>query len=167
MSNEIPSAVTHGSWIEHTEQSNPLPPDIRCEVKLRNGEIQPVMLSGYWDWTITDHDADIMEYRVVISYEKSETTQSPTAFEFLQKAVQHMEDRAATYDQPEGERSMYKCIFAFNIITGRDLTESEGWLLMQILKDVRQWQRPDYHQDSAEDCIAYAALKAEALAKGC
>ena len=51
---------------------------------------------------------------------------------------------------------------AFNIVTGRDLTEAEGWLLLQILKDVRQWQRPGFHEDSADDCIAYAALKAEA-----
>jgi len=32
------------------------------------------------------------------------------------------------------------------------------------LKDVRQWQNPNkYHADSAEDCVSYAALKAEAL----
>ena len=57
---------------------------------------------------------------------------------------------------------MGKCVAAFNAITGRDLTEAEGWLLLQVLKDVRQWQRPGFHEDSAEDCIAYAALKAEA-----
>ena len=35
---------------------------------------------------------------------------------------------------------------------------------MQVLKDVRQWQNPNrFHQDSAEDGIAYSALKAEAL----
>lgn len=77
-----------------------------------------------------------------------------------------MRDRAATYDQPEGERSMGKAVEAFNAITGQHLSESEGWLLLQLLKDVRQWQRPEYHADSAEDCIAYAALKAEALAAG-
>lgn len=81
-------------------------------------------------------------------------------------ACQHMRDRAAQYDQPQGERSMGRAVTAFNAITGRDLTESEGWLLLQVLKDVRQWQNPSqYHQDSAEDCIAYAALKAESLEK--
>lgn len=58
-----------------------------------------------------------------------------------------------------------KCVAAFNIVTGHGLTEAEGWLLLQILKDVRQWQRPGFHQDSADDCIAYAALKAEAKMK--
>jgi hypothetical protein len=75
-----------------------------------------------------------------------------------------MEARAKEYDQPEGERSMGKTVEAFNSITGRDLTEAEGWLFMEILKNVRMFQAPGYHADSAEDCIAYAALKAEAKA---
>lgn len=86
-----------------------------------------------------------------------------TAPELLQRAASLMDERGRQYDQPAGERSMGKCVSAFNTITERDLTEAEGWLLLQILKDVRQWQRPGYHADSAEDCIAYAALKAEAL----
>jgi hypothetical protein len=80
----------------------------------------------------------------------------------LEKALGHMLDRAATYDQPEGERSMGRTVQAFNVITGRNLTESEGWLLLQLLKDVRDRQRQVPHVDSLEDCIAYAALKAEA-----
>lgn len=84
----------------------------------------------------------------------------------LQAAAAHMVDRAKTYDQPGGERSMGKTVAAFNIIAGRDLTESEGWLLMQILKDVRDRQRQEPHQDSLEDGIAYSALKAEARMAG-
>lgn len=74
-----------------------------------------------------------------------------------------MEERGKQYDKPEGERSMGKTVQVFNIITGHDLTEADGWLLMQILKDVRQWQTPNYHEDSALDCVAYSALKAESL----
>lgn len=85
--------------------------------------------------------------------------------EFLRRAAEIMDERGKQYDKPEGERSMGKCVDAFNTITGHTLTEAEGWLLLQILKDVRQWQRPGFHQDSAEDCIAYAALKAEAKQK--
>ena len=88
-----------------------------------------------------------------------------TAPEILHKAAAIMEERGRQYDKPEGERSMGATVTAFNAITGHHLTEAEGWLLLQLLKDVRQWQRPGYHQDSAEDCVAYAALKAEALAK--
>lgn len=83
---------------------------------------------------------------------------------FLRRADQIMEERGKTYDAPAGERSMARTVQAFNAITSNDLTEAEGWLLMQLLKDVRQWQRPGFHQDSADDCVAYAALKAEALA---
>ena len=84
----------------------------------------------------------------------------------LDKAAGHMRDRAATYDQTGGERSMGKTVAAFNAITGRDLQESEGWLLMQLLKDVRDRQRAAPHADSLEDGIAYAALKAEARLAG-
>lgn len=85
--------------------------------------------------------------------------------QLLQKAADIMIERGKQYDKPEGERSMGAAVRAFNAITGKDLTEPEGWLLLQVLKDVRQWQNPErYHADSAEDCIAYAALKAEALA---
>lgn len=87
------------------------------------------------------------------------------AIEILNKAADHQRDRATTYDSPQGERSMGKAVEAFNAITGRNLTEPEGWLLLQVLKDVRLFTRPGYHADSAEDCVAYAALKAEAKAR--
>lgn len=89
-----------------------------------------------------------------------------TAPDLLARAADLMQVRGKQYDKPEGERSMGKAVTAFNAITGHDLAEADGWLLLQVLKDVRQWQRPGYHADSAEDCIAYAALKAEALANG-
>lgn len=88
------------------------------------------------------------------------------ATDYLRKGADLLEERGKEYDNPEGERSMGKCVTAFNAITGRDLTESEGWLLLQVLKDVRQWRNPGrFHADSAEDCISYAALKAEALVR--
>lgn len=86
------------------------------------------------------------------------------ATEFLQAAIDTQAERGKQYDSPEGERSMGRTVQAFNAITGRDLTEAEGWLLLQLLKDVRQWQNPDkYHHDSVLDGVAYASLKAEAL----
>lgn len=86
--------------------------------------------------------------------------------ELLGRAAALMYERGKTYDEPEGERSMGKAVTAFNAITGHTITESEGWLLLQVLKDVRLFTRSAYHQDSAEDCIAYAALKAEAKGEG-
>lgn len=96
----------------------------------------------------------------------ADTVPEPLAAELLGRAARHMHDRASTYDKPDGERSMGRAVQAFNAITGHDLTESHGWLLLQVLKDIRLFTRAEYHADSAEDCIAYAALKAEAKSKG-
>lgn len=86
------------------------------------------------------------------------------ATDFLQAAIDVQAQRGRDYDKPEGERSMAATVKAFNAITGRDLPEAEGWLMLQVLKDVRQWQQPGrYHHDSALDGVAYSALKAEAL----
>lgn len=83
----------------------------------------------------------------------------------LNAAAGHMAARASTYDKPEGERSMAQTVAVFKAHHGIELTEAQGWHFMQILKDVRLFTRESYHADSAEDCIAYAALKAEALAR--
>ena len=85
--------------------------------------------------------------------------------EFLAAAAAVQAERGKTYDSMEGERSMLRCVVAFNAITGHSLSVAEGWLLMQVLKDVRQWQAASYHEDSALDSVSYAALKAEALAE--
>lgn len=88
------------------------------------------------------------------------------AQEFLEKAKDTMDERGKTYDSEGGERSMEKTVIAFNAKTGRDLSESEGWLFMSTLKDVRQFAKKDYHEDSALDAVAYSALMAESLSNG-
>ena len=88
-----------------------------------------------------------------------------TAPQLLEKAAGHMRDRAATYDKPEGERSMAQTVAIFNLHHGTQLTEAQGWHFMQILKDVRLFTRAGYHADSAEDGISYCSLKAEAKAR--
>lgn len=85
-----------------------------------------------------------------------------TATELLHKAADLMDQRGRQYDKPEGERSMVTTVTAFNAITGQDLTEAQGWLMMAILKMVRDNQRITAHQDSCEDLIAYASLYGEA-----
>ena len=87
--------------------------------------------------------------------------------DILKKSAQHMLDRAATYDKPEGERSMTKTVQAFNAITGRDITTAEGWLMLAVLKQVRAFQNPGKpHVDSLEDGPAYLALMAEEMLSG-
>lgn len=84
------------------------------------------------------------------------------ATEFLKVAQSHMDARAQVYDKADGERSMARTVTAFNAITGHNLSESDGWMLMMLLKAVRLTQRATYHADSAEDLVAYAALLGEA-----
>ena len=88
----------------------------------------------------------------------------PSAADFLKKGIQHMGDRATTYDNPEGERSMGKTVAAFNIITGHNLTEEQGWLMMGILKMVRS-QQGNYKADNYEDEASYAGLRGECAAR--
>jgi hypothetical protein len=88
-----------------------------------------------------------------------------TAEQFLSQAANLLIERGKQYDKPDGERSMGSTVKAFNAITNKTLSESEGWLFMSILKRVRQFQGP-YHKDSAEDSVSYAALEAEALERG-
>lgn len=85
---------------------------------------------------------------------------------FLAEAAETLDARGKQYDQEGGERSMGKAVAAFNIVTGRDLRESEGWLLLQLLKDVRDNTTKAPHADSLVDCVAYSALKAEARLAG-
>src|SRR5690554_7918459 len=84
-----------------------------------------------------------------------------TATDILKAAAGHMQDRAATYDKPEGERSMGATVEAFKAVTGHHLTEEQGWLFMALLKAVRSQQRA-LRMDSYEDGAAYFALAGEA-----
>lgn len=100
--------------------------------------------------------------------EKEEPQAKVTAASILNSALGHMEDRAATYDKPSGERSMGKTVQMFNTLTGCGLTEEQGWLFMTCLKLARS-QQGDYRADSYEDGAAYFALGGEIAAKdrGC
>ena len=98
-------------------------------------------------------------------YSTEEVAMTISAIEFLERAADLMLERGQEYDSPDGERSMKSTVAAFNVLTGNILSEQEGWLFMLLLKLVRQHQSDDWHQDSSEDAIAYAALMAESWQK--
>lgn len=83
------------------------------------------------------------------------------ATDILDRAAQHMEDRATAYDAPGGERSMAGTVEAFNALTPHSLTEEQGWLFMVLLKCSR-CQQGDYRDDNYEDGTAYMSLMGEA-----
>lgn len=84
-----------------------------------------------------------------------------TAPDILQRAAAHIAERAATRDLPEGERSMARTVAAFAALTGKPLTEAEGWLFMVCLKAARA-TAGGHNPDDAEDGAAYFALFGEA-----
>lgn len=165
-------------WKATANSQCPVAEGARIIYRLANGKEAPAF-AGEKSWD-TACDIEIVAYKIVEEIPKAEEpvhaeahsaqhreAQEAPAIRLLQVAADHMRARAATYDKPDGERSMGKTVAAFNAVTGRDLSEAEGWLLLQLLKDVRLFQRPGYHADSAEDCLAYSALKAEAkMAEG-
>ena len=111
------------------------------------------------------YDCEVSYFDLLAEAQNQVNTEPKTAEQFLQKAADLMAQRGKEYEnEQKQERSAGKIAVAFNAVTGKDLTEAEVWLLLQLLKDVRQWSNPAFHRDSAEDCVAYAALKAEALA---
>lgn len=87
-----------------------------------------------------------------------------TAVSLMQQGLEILAQRGAEYEVTQtSERSFTKVATAFNAITGNSLTAAEVALMLQVLKDVRQWSQDRLHDDSVLDCINYAALKGEEL----
>lgn len=87
------------------------------------------------------------------------------AYTFLESAVKEMKDRALQRDKKPGEvgageRSMAATVKAFNALTGKTLTEEEGWEFMILLKLVRGRQG-DFRADDYTDAAAYSGLLGE------
>lgn len=86
--------------------------------------------------------------------------------EYLDEAKAIQEKRATEYD-PNGkvERSMEAIVKAFNALFNKDLTETQGWQFMVLLKMKRQDGSPVHHEDSALDEVSYASLAAESSSR--
>ena len=115
------------------------------------------------DWAYVDYAS---VYGLSADYVDIQLKEEPTmtASDFLGAALNHLGDRASTYDNPTGERSMGRTVEAFNAVTGNKLTEEQGWLFMCLLKQVRS-QQGKYKSDNYEDLTAYASLMGECAAK--
>ncbi len=89
------------------------------------------------------------------------------ATEILDKGKEIIGQRGCEYEATtgNGERSFGSVAIAFNAITGKEVTAAEVALMLQIVKDVRQWSQDRLHEDSIIDCTNYSALKGEELYK--
>src|SRR5574337_1596719 len=72
-----------------------------------------------------------------LNSEAKPKTEPLSAYYFAEQATHIMEQRGQTYDSASGERSMERTVAVFNAYLGTNLTESQGWLFMDILKTVR------------------------------
>lgn len=82
------------------------------------------------------------------------------ADDFAKRAAKLLEDRGTERDQPNGERSMARCVTAFNAMSGHELSVEDGWLFMVYLKHARM-RGGAYREDDYEDAIGYEALMSE------
>ena len=78
----------------------------------------------------------------------------------LQTAFNTIHQRAADRDVKQ-ERSMAATVKAFNAIHGTNLTESQGWSFMTLLKMKRSFTGDVFRDDDFVDEAAYTALRAE------
>lgn len=81
--------------------------------------------------------------------------------EYLSRSIATLAQRARTYDDPDGERSIGKTVEIFNSLTSHQLSEKEGWLFMLCLKLARSQSGGDFTADTFVDLAAYAALMGE------
>lgn len=95
---------------------------------------------------------------------KTEPDTTVPAHKFLEDANKVMKQRAQLRDKPEGERSMETIVKAFNALTGKTLTEAEGWEFMILLKMVRGRQG-SFNEDDYTDMAAYSGLLGECESK--
>ena len=87
-----------------------------------------------------------------------------SATSILAHCAELLAERGKDYDDGE-ERSMGKVVEMFNVATGHNLSETQGWLFMQLVKIVRQETSKVVHKDSYLDDTSYSALKAESAFK--
>ena len=80
--------------------------------------------------------------------------------EIIDDVKKTISDRGKERDMEDGERTIPRCVTAFNSITGYTLSNEDGWLFMQLLKMCRSAQGA-YKYDDFRDGIGYAALRAE------
>ena len=86
----------------------------------------------------------------------------PTAPQLLKRSAELIEERGKRRDQPNGERTMQRCVSAFNHLFQHQLTVEDGWKFMAVLKLARSHYAFDI--DDLLDGAAYMALANEEAA---
>lgn len=108
--------------------------------------------------TLYGDDRDVPTVEPTVKYV------DPTkATSILSTAAETIGNRASERDT-ESERSMRKTVTAFNAMFGHNLTETQGWQFMELLKMARS-TGGKFRLDDYLDGAAYAALAGECAGK--
>jgi hypothetical protein len=86
------------------------------------------------------------------------------AHEILAKVSEVIVERGEERDLETGERSMKRCVLAFNALTDNSLSVEDGWRFLLLLKLSRQ-QEGKLKEDDYLDTVGYASLLAEEALK--
>lgn len=90
------------------------------------------------------------------------STEHTTASDILIAGAEAIDDRAASRDLPDGERTMGRAVATFNAWRANSgpVTETEGWIFMVLLKLCRG-NAGTHNLDDYIDAAAYVALAGE------
>lgn len=126
------------------------------------------LVGMHWLWAAIEQIAAGQPASKVLAhygYREVDITPTPQpaptqAHTLLLEAAAAIGARAALRDCPSGERSMARTVAAFNALFGTQLTETQGWHFMEVLKLARA-SAGGHHLDDHTDRAAYAALAGE------
>lgn len=96
---------------------------------------------------------------------KKDVREPEPAAGFLKEAQEAMELKAKLRDTPKGERTAEQIANVFNAITGHELTETDAWTFLLVLKLVRS-RNGKYNRDDYVDLAAYSSLMGECASAG-
>jgi hypothetical protein len=92
-------------------------------------------------------------------------THTTDSISILVDAADTITERGKQRELPNGERSMGRCVQAFNAIYGTVLSEQQGWQFMALLKIAQSASDKALRIDDYIDQSACAALAGECAAR--
>jgi hypothetical protein len=153
------------SWATHILKTGP---DWKYKPAMINEQRYAVYRDGVYFFgpELSDNDAVMGRTGWVVASERP-TRLGMTSIEYLRSCIDVQAERGEQYDSKgTGERSFAAAAEAYNAVTGRDLKGSDVCLILEMVKNVRQYSDPTrLHADSVLDKVSYAVLWAEELNK--
>jgi hypothetical protein len=108
---------------------------------------------------------DMGHYNEQREAQSAQKVKPVSAADFLSEGLKILSERGNQYGSNQRECSFPQAAEAFNALTGHKLKGSDICLIVALVKQVRQYAQPRFHEDSAVDAVNYLALQSELLKK--